>query len=196
MKNTIKLFAALAIVLGFAVNAMAQQSDNGQIQAAAEISAQVNVTALQDLIFGVVTPGVTKTIKTDGTVATGALAGTGATVGAEKAGKFSVTKGANTQVVLSFGTLPTNLSDGTNNLPINFVTVGSNILAKLGANTGGQTDLSFVPATGVTTANTGATAEYFAGSDFFVYIGGTVVPASTQVAGVYTGNIILTATYN
>jgi hypothetical protein len=198
MKNSTKLFLVLLIITGFGVRAYAQQSDNAVTDAKAEVSALVNVTELQDLIFGVVTPGVTKTIDTDGTVIAG-TAGTGATIGAEFAGKFSITKGTNTSVTLAF-TLPSNLvntvPDPDENLAINFVDAGGVKLAQLAAFNGGQADLLFTPADGITTANSGATAEYYADDDFYVYIGGTVVPTVDQESGVYEGTITLSATYN
>jgi len=194
MKNAMKILAAFAIVAGFATGAFAQQSDNDVAVAKAEVSAQVVVTKLADLSFGVVTPGVTKTIDNDGTLLAG-TAGTGATVGAEAFGQFSVTKGANTSVSLAFS-LPTNLINGVNNLAINFTDAGANKLAKLTKFNGSQTDLEFTPADGITTANTGSTAEYFSDDDFKVNIGGTVVPTSDQASGVYEGNVTLTATYN
>lgn len=190
---------ALVIVMGFATGVMAQQTDNDVITARAEVSAQVNVTQVSDLIFGMATPGVTKTISTEGVVLAG-LAGTAPNItpngGVEQAGKFSVAKGLNTSVNLAF-TLPSSLSDAaSHNLPINFNDAGVNKLAKLSTFGGTQSDLSFTPGTGITTANTGTTAAYFTDDAFYVMIGGTVVPASDQFSGVYTGPITLTATYN
>lgn len=202
--KTIKFFAILAIMLGFTMGALAQapQTDNDVIKAKAEVVAQVNVTKLQDLIFGMVTPGVPKTLLTDGTLGVGTFGSAtlittilGTSTGSEQVGQFSVTKGLNTQVTLGF-TLPSTLSDGTNSLAINFTDAGGVKLAKLSAFGGGQADLLFTPGGGLVVANAGATAAYFADDAFYVFIGGTVVPITGQVAGVYQGDITLTATYN
>lgn len=190
-----KIFAALAIMLGFTMGAMAQQTDYDKVDAKAQVVAQVNVTQLQDLIFGIVTPGNTKTIDTDGAVIAGTL-GSGPNIGAEKSGQFSVTKGQNTQVTLGF-TLPTDLIyDTDKKLPINFADASGTKLAKLAQFNGGQDDLLFTPGSGIVVANSGPTAAYFGDVDFYVYIGGTVVPIAGQVAGIYVGEITLTATYN
>jgi hypothetical protein len=194
MKNSTKVLLTLVLVTGFGVSTYAQQNDNDVIEARAEVSALVNVTELQNLIFGVVTPGVTKTIDTEGAVIAG-TAGTGSTIGAELEGQFSITKGTNTSVTLAF-TLPSNLTKDADNLAINFTDADEVELAKLAAFGGTQDDLLFTPAGGITTANTGLTAEYYADDAFYVFIGGTVVPLADQAAGVYEGTITLTATYN
>jgi hypothetical protein len=196
MKKSIQFFAALIIMMSFTLGAWAQQSDNDHVAANAEVVAPVSVTGDGDLSFGMVTPEVTKTINTEGGVIAG-TAGTSGTIGAEAAGHFLITKGLNTEVTLAFS-LPEHLIfDTDHELDISFADAGSVKLAKLAAASGGeQEDLLFTPATGITTENTGAKAEYFADDAFDVYIGGTVAPIETQVAGVYTANITLTATYN
>jgi hypothetical protein len=198
MKKNNFLFA-LALVMGLGMSAFAQepipQSDQDVIVGKAEVVAQVVVTQLQDLIFGMVTPGNTKTISSAGAVIAG-TAGTGFTIDAEKVGQFSVSKGLNTQVTLGF-TLPTVLIyDLNKELPINFTDAEGVKLAKLTNFNGVQSDLLFTPGAGMVVENSGATQEYFADDDFKVFIGGTVVPAVGQVAGVYEGEITLTATYN
>ncbi len=194
--KAVKFFGALSIIMGFTMSAMAQppQSDNDKVDAKAQVVAQVDVTKVEDLIFGMVTPGNTKTINSLGQVLAG-QAGAGVTIGAEKAGQFSVTKGLNTQVTLGF-TLPTSLTFDAHNLAINFIDAAGVKLARLAAFNGAQADLLFTPADGIVVANSGATAAYFADDDFYVFIGGTVVPTTGQPAGVYVGEITLTATYN
>lgn len=187
-KSTIQILVALTIVLGFAFNSFAQQSANDNILGKADVVAAVTVDGAQDLQFGNVTPGNTKTISTTGSVAAGTAGGT-----TETQGKYNITKGANSQVTLAF-TLPTNLTDGgSNNLAINFNDYNS---TKCGLITGSGSDVPFTPATGITTANAGATAWVFGESAFTVNLGGTVVPTVGQAAGAYTGTITLTATYN
>jgi hypothetical protein len=195
MKKSIQFFIALALLFGFGISAMAQQFDDGQISAQAEVSALVSVTPVDNLVFGMVTPGNTKTISSAGEVIVGTV-GSGTTLGAEQAGQFSVSKGFNTEVILEFD-LPTNLIfDVTNTMPINFDDVVAVKLAKLAAFNGTEAEVPFTPASGITTLNAGSTVDYFADNDFYVFIGGTVVPALDQDAGVYEGTITLTATYN
>ena len=184
------MFAAITMVLGFAMTTFGQggQTANASISGLANVAAQITVTGNTSLEFGNVTPGVTKTISTAGTVATGLAGGT-----TETAGKFTVTKGPNTQVTLGF-TLPTNLTHGTDNLAINFNDYSGSTCGQLAYTS--LTNVPFTPASGEIIANTGSTVAYFAAGTFWVNIGGTVVPTSGQVSGAYTGNITLTATYN
>lgn len=186
-KSAIQILIALTIVLGFAINSFAQQSANANITGKADVVAAVTVTGAQDLQFGNVTPGNTKTISTTGTVAAGTIGGT-----TETQGKYDITKGANSQVTLAF-TLPSNLTSGANNLAINFNDYSS---TQCGRISGTGTDVMFTPATGITTANSGTTAWVFAANAFTVNLGGTVVPTNNQASGAYTGTITLTATYN
>ena len=188
--SILRIFAALTIVLGFAMTTVGQQSANASVAGNANVAAQVTVTGNTPLEFGNVTPGVTKTVSSAGVVGPGLPGGT-----TETAGKFTITKGANTQVTLGF-TLPSNLVDlSSNNLAINFVDyAGPTKCAKLSYTA--LTDVPFTPASGEVIANTGSTATYFASTEFYVFIGGTVVPITGQVAGAYTGTITLTATYN
>jgi hypothetical protein len=113
-----------------------------------------------------VTPGVNKTI---------AIEDAGA-------GRFDVVKAANEGVTLSF-TLPTNLTDGGNNLPIGSWTGGWNTTATPAGATG------FTPSAGG--ANTAATA----GTGIFVYVGATVSPPAAQPAGSYAGTVTMSVVY-
>lgn len=188
-----KIFAALVLMMGFGISAMAQQTDNDQIAAKAEVVAQVNVTKVTDLQFGMVTPGVNKSISVTGTVLQG-TAGTSTFAGVEQEGHFTVTKGANTYVTLQL-TLPSTLSDGTNSLAINYNDVTATKLGLL--QIGGLQDFAFTPVTATDIElNAGTHSAYFGATSFDVFLGGTVEPASGQVAGDYTGTITLTATYN
>ncbi|BEG99373.1 DUF4402 domain-containing protein [Bacteroides sedimenti] len=196
MKTTIKILAALAVMMGFSMSVMGQgaQSDNKNITAKAQVIKQLSVTAGSDLSFGMVTQNVSKTIGNNGSILAG-TAGTGSVnVGAESVGTFTISKGANTAVTLDF-TLPTELKTTTNaTLPINFADFSGNKLAKL---TGGTADYPFTPGTGAGALSIGTgTGNYYTIESFTVNIGGTVVPITTQEQGEYTGTITLTATYN
>ena len=164
MRTTTVLSAALAAAISLgAATAEAQTSAN--IQATATVLSALTVTGANDLQFGNVTPGVNKTI---------GIADAGA-------GRFDVVKAAAEGVTLSF-TLPTDLSDGTNNLPIGTWTGGWNTSA---TPTGATT---FDPVTGTNTAAT-------AGTTISVYVGATVSPAAGQAAGVYSGTVTMSAVY-
>ncbi|HWB43496.1 MAG TPA: DUF4402 domain-containing protein, partial [Gemmatimonadales bacterium] len=125
----------------------------------------LNVSGAADLQFANVTPGVNKTV---------AIADAGA-------GRFDVVKAANSALSLSF-TLPANLADGGNNLPIGTWTGGWNTSATPAGAT------AFNPATGTTTANT-------AGTTISVYVGATVSPGGAQAAGNYSGTVTMSAVY-
>lgn len=165
MRTATALSAVLAAAISLgAATAEAQTSAN--IQATATVLSALTVTGATNLQFGNVTPGVNKTI---------AIADAGA-------GRFDVVKAANQGVTLSF-TLPTDLSDGTNNLPIGSWTGGWNTSATpAGATT-------FTPSAGGT--NTAATA----GTTLSVYVGATVSPAGGQPAGAYSGTVTMSAIY-
>lgn len=165
MRTATILSATLAAALSLgAATAEAQTSAN--IQATATVLSALTVTGASDLQFGNVTPGVNKTI---------GIADAGA-------GRFDITKAASQGVTLSF-TLPTDLSDGTNNLPIGTWTGGWNTSATpAGATT-------FTPGAGGT--NTAATA----GTTLSVYVGATVSPAVGQPAGSYSGTVTMSAVY-
>jgi hypothetical protein len=96
---------------------------------------------------------------------------------------FQVDGAANAEVSLTFSILPTDLSDGTNLLPVTF-TSRHNTAADP---TGGTT---FDPAVGEPGTNLDATT-----GQLHVYVGGTVTAAGTQPSGTYTALVQLTAAY-
>jgi hypothetical protein len=165
MRTATVLSAVLAAGLSFGAVAVEAQT-SASINATATVLSAVTVTGVQDLQFGNVTPGVDKTV---------VIADAGA-------GRFDVTKAANEGVTLSF-TLPTDLSDGTNNLPIGTWTGGWNTTQTPAGAT------SFTPSPAGT--NTAATA----GTDIFVYVGATVSPAAAQPAGSYAGTVTMSVVY-
>lgn len=157
----------LTTVLVAFATALYAQSDN--IAATATVQSPITVSGDNDLEFGTVFPGVNKSVART----------------AAEAGAFSVTGQNSATVYLNF-TLPTNLEFGANNLPISFsaTDAGSNTADDQGA------AVAFNP----------ATADYertlSAGGELYVWIGGTVQPTITQVAGAYSADITLTVTYD
>ena len=162
MRTTTRVSAVLAAVLTLgALPAMAQ---TGNIQATANVFQAITVTGAQDLLFGNVFPGVPKT------------------VGVAAGGRFDLLGQASTPVQVAF-TLPTNLVNGTNNLPIGTWT--------------GCTNPTTSPAgcTSFTPSGTATTTGFSAAGAVSVFVGATVTPAAAQPAGTYTGTITLTANY-
>jgi hypothetical protein len=180
-----KFFAALVIMMGFTMGAMAQQNANAVIAGKANVAAQVAVAKVTDLDFKNVTPGVDKTINFVSVVTAGIA------TGFESTGQWTITKGANTQVTLAFTTLPTTLAGpSAATLPIAYTaqlskaaTVAHPISTPIEGNT-------------VSVANSSTTQPYYATDAFQLDLGGTVSPGAAQTSGAYTADITLTATYN
>lgn len=159
--------AALALVVAGAATAQAQ-GVNGSITATASVQSPITVAGTSNLLFGNVFPGINKTIAV--------------TVGG--AGLFSVTGQTSTPVTYSF-TLPSNLTNGGNNLPIGSWTGEWNPAQ---SPTGGTV---FTPS-----ANpAGATLSAGNPGLLYFYVGATVTPPSNLPAGTYTGTITLTVSY-
>lgn len=155
--------AALAALSVLPALAHAQTAN---VSATATVVTPLAVTGSAPLAFGNVFQGVNKTV-----AATDAASG-----------RLSITGFGTSQVALTF-TLPTNLTSGANNLPINTWDVRSN-----GTNsTTGTTIMTVVSGTPVN-------SNLVAGN-LFLFVGGRVQPAAAQVAGAYTGSVVLAAAY-
>ena len=167
MYNVSKLtFAALALVLTGVVSAHGQ-GVNGSITATAQVQAPITVTGTQNLSFGNVFPGAAKAV---------------AYADAANAGKFSVAGQASTPVTYSF-TLPTNLTSGTNNLPIGSWLGYENTTS---GTSGGS---------GIVPSGTPSTSTLSGSGALFIFLGATVTPPANQPAGSYTGTVTLTVSY-
>jgi hypothetical protein len=182
MKTSKKFLTTIAIVM-LTISAMAQSNTaNDKISGKALIMQAMAVTKQIDLDFGLVAQGSAKTIGFTNNV-TGLP-----NQGTQTTGRFLVSAAATTSVDLAFST-PTNLSDGTHNLPIGTFTYGiaqDNAYATpiTATWTTGKTDITF-PTNSVESVN-----------GVYVFIGGTVTPATSQPVGSYSADITLTATYN
>jgi hypothetical protein len=164
MRKLVALALAVLALVVFTTPVYAQVN-NASITATATVQAPINVTAVTNLDFQSVFPGVAKTVLvTDAT-----------------AGRWDVFGAASTPVSLNF-TLPANLSSGANLMPIATWTGNHNTSA---APTG----------TGFTPSGTPTAATLSAGGLLFVYIGATVSPLANQAAGVYTAPVTLTVLY-
>ena len=165
--RSIPTLSLVVAALVLTSTALQAQSNNASITATASVQTPINVLGAQQLNFGNVFPGVNKTV-----------AATDLTNG----GRFDVTGQASTQVTLSF-TLPATLSSGGGNtMPIVSYT---GVHALLATQVGGT---AFFPAAGASPTLSGSGA-------LFVWVGAQVQPATNQVAGVYTGSIVMTVVY-
>jgi len=178
--KTIKFFAILAIMLGFTMGAMAQNTANAVAQGKAEVMQKMEVTKQVDLDFGIIAQGANKTIGLTNNV-------TGLPdQGTQTTGRFLVSAAATTSVKLTF-TTPENLLKDAVTLPIDTYTYGHHTANSFTGGTtftDGTTDITF-PTNVVESVN-----------GIYVFIGATVKPAANQAIGEYAEDITLTATYN
>ena len=191
MKKLMTGLFALTLMLGFAVNAQAQ-SDEADITARANVLVDVTVNANGDLVFGNVSPGIAKTVSN-----ISAVSGSSAT-GGEQAGGFTIGKGADSFVTLTFA-LPSNLvSDESINLPISFANTDARITTANERTEAGANSIDFDPnaANNLENLDGADRTTYFEATEFFVFLGGTVAPTATQAAGAYEGTVTLTVSYN
>lgn len=157
------LVALLGLGAGGARTASAQSAN---LQVRAQVFRGITILSSRDLTFGNVFPGVSK-----------AIAVTAAT-----SGRYRVDGQSNASVTLTF-TLPANLANGANLLPINSWTGHHN-----SANNA-TTGVSFTPSAAPTNATLSPAGRRW------VFIGATVAPAANQAAGTYTATATLTVAY-
>lgn len=135
--------------------------------AAHPAAAQVTVQGRQALDFGIAIQGVNAAV-----VPTDAV----------RAGQFYVLEHVGGMIRLSL-TLPTNLTTGGQNLKITFAATDG-VIRTTGA---GATSTVFSP-------KAAKTVTLSSSPDIYVELGGTIKPTALQVAGHYTGTVILTIT--
>ncbi len=155
--------AALAAILSVPVLAHGQSAN---VSATATVVTPLVVTGGANLAFGNVFQGVNKTVPFSDAAS----------------GRFSITGFGTSQVAMTF-TLPTNLVNGANNLPIDSWDIRSNA-TNVTAGATALTVTSGVPVNG-----------NLAVGNLFLFVGGRVLPAVAQLAGSYTGSIVLAAAY-
>lgn len=192
MKNIKIGFSTILTLLLFSGVTFAQQSDNADATASADVLAPVEVDKNTDLVFGNVSPGNTKTIDVESAILNGRAGGT-----TESAAQFTITKGSNSEVSLEWS-LPSTLEDeSSNTLNINFNDDNETKLSRLTTSSAsdGDNQVDLTPADGVT-LTASEYSSYFSASEFYVWLGGTVVPSDEQTQGSYSGTVTLTATYN
>ncbi|MDQ3997452.1 MAG: hypothetical protein M3303_10635 [Gemmatimonadota bacterium] len=164
----VRLLRPLVGVLALATLATTASAQSANINATATVLQPLTVSGARDLAFGNVYPGVNKSIA----------------VADATSGRFDLTGVASAQVQFSF-TLPTNLNNGGNTLPIGTWTGYHNTTNS--ASVGGT---AFTPSSSNTTTNLAAVT-----GQLFIFVGATVSPSGTQTAGPYTAQVTATAAY-
>jgi len=166
MRTITRVSAVVAAVL--TLGALPATAQSANINATATVFQAITVTGANTLAFGNVFPGVAKSV--------------GAATGGASSGRFDLAGQASTPVQLTF-TLPGNLTNGANNLPIGTWTGCTNPTATQAGCT------AFTP------SGTPTTSGFSAAGALSVYVGATVTPGAAQAAGNYTGIVTLTANY-
>lgn len=169
--SRLRVLAAAGIAALAFVAARPALAQSASINVSANVQTPLTLTTLRQLDFTTVFPGLAKTV----TAAGGANSAT--------SGLVQVAGQASAQVNVAF-TLPSNLQNGANLLPVSF-----------GATSGCYNVAN--SATGCTAFNPAvALQQNLSGTGgLFVFLGGTVTPASTQVAGTYTGLVTMNVAY-
>lgn len=169
-KHFVRLSLAVVAALAHSGTARAQTTN---MTASANVVTPLTVTKVLDLAFGTVYPGLDKIIS-------------GAT-NSTLMGKFTIAGYSTATVYISF-TLPASLAGGGTaagqSLPIDTWNGYQGVGATQA--TGGT---AFTPSSSTSSVLLGASASN-------VYIGASVRPTYTQVAGPYTGTIIMTTVYS
>ena len=164
------LTLTLAAVAAIAPSASAQTTS---MSASATVVTPLTVTKVTDLAYGTVYPGLDKIIS-------------GAT-NPTLMGKFTISGYSTATVYITF-TLPANLAGSGSSAGASLLIDTWNGYQGVGAtqNTGGT---AFTPSASTSSVLLGASASN-------VYIGASVRPTYTQVAGPYTGTIVMTTVYS
>lgn len=141
-----------------------------QNSASASVTASVQqplaVTKTNDLAFGAVFPGLSKTVA----------------VGDASAAAFSVAGQAGANVNLTFSA-PTSIASGGSSLAISSWTGRWNTTSSASAGT------DFTPSGSATSATLSGSGA------IYVYVGATAAPTISQAAGSYSGTLTLTVVY-
>lgn len=154
----------LVMAMGAAQRAVAQNSANASVTAS--VQQPITVTATADLDFGLVFPGLDRTIAvTDGGAA-----------------RFTVQGQQSANINITF-TLPANITSGANNLPI------SSWQGRHNSSNTPASGTDFVP------APTATSTSIPGGGFLYVFVGATAQPSVSQAAGTYTGTMTMTVVY-
>ena len=176
MSRTRIVLAAVALITLAAGTASAQSPTvNSSISAVANVAPALSISGT-NLDFGDVFQGIPKTVGT-----------ADASAGTRAAGRFQIVGTANAQVQVTWGTMPTNLLSGANNLPVGSYTGCRNGIADGSSSNG---------CTAMTVASAAQSAATLSGTGYlYLFVGGTVTPSTTQAAGTYSNTIAVTVAY-
>ncbi|MDP1623559.1 MAG: hypothetical protein Q8M08_14605 [Bacteroidales bacterium] len=198
MKNLMKIFAAVTIVMAFSMGTMAQSNVSKDVSLSAEVFQVITLDKQVDLNFGRVAPNMNKTIDLTNEASGGQVG-----EGTETVGRFLLSASAGSNVELTFTSLPATLlhTDATTTMDVNYVKDYADaalLLAGYANNTSFTTatqrfdpNSSFNVATGNFPTNVVESVN-----GIYVFLGGTVQPVIDQKAGVYSGTATLKAEYN
>ena len=168
----LKLIFTGFLVLGTVAGGVAQAQERASIQALATVVSSLSVIGTNNLQFGTVTLGVSKSVdKSD--------------IGF--AGEWTITGTAAAELSVSLG-LPTVLrtTDTLSTMPISFRATD----ASYGNNAANQTS-----PLGVMNPNGPSVERIGAGGQMLIWIGGVVYPSISQTGGNYSAEIMLTVAY-
>ena len=164
-----KFFLAIAVVLALSVSKdmFAQQVPvTAQINAKGTVITHITVSSTQDLDFGNdIVAGVAKTVTKD----------------QSNAGKFLLAGQPNRQISIAF-TLPSNLTNGANTMPISFSSTDAGYKVNNGSIS------AFDP-------SQSKNASFGTDGAMEVVLGGTVTPSSSQTAGMYSAPVTISLQY-
>ncbi len=164
--RSLTLVAAVACagMIGLSQQAAAQVSQTANVTA--EVQTPISIDKNNDLDFGEVFPGVNKTIAATAT----------------EAAEFAIQGEASTPVNVTF-TIPTNLLDGSNTLPIaNWTGLTNTTQSQVGGS-------SFTPSASAHQVTLHTNGQ------LYVYVGATVQPPANQAAGSYSAVLTITVEY-
>ncbi len=181
MKTTMKFFAALAIMMGFTVGAMAQSSKTGEVTAHATVQKKLEVTQTLSLEFGIVDKGQNKIV---------GVSGLATSDGGSSVSQTGVQTGVAT--IVRSGTVTYTLTPSAD-----FLVGGSDGVSHLAF--GNLTSAYVVGAAEPVDGSGGVlstTVSAGFSEDIIVRIGATVSPDANTSIGNYTGTITLSAAYN
>jgi hypothetical protein len=169
MYNLHKSVLALCAMIIFTGLAASQLRAQATVQATGTVLQPIQMSGT-NLSFGNnIFPGIDKQVTRTNT----------------NAAQFDISGEAGKEIVANF-TLPSDLTDGANNLPIVFNALDA---AHAGISTDQSSATSFDPNSPLTTTLDATSGE------LYVWLGGTVTPDKNQPAGTYSADITLDIAY-
>jgi len=170
MKRTLLGLAfVLAVSAMLAAPASAQVTASDNIAVTGTVAGALSVTGNSDLLFGIIIPGLARTILPSD----------------PGAGTFTVNGQLGASVALTFPSLPTALQNGTpgDDIPLTLSLVYNTV-------NNATTGTTINPALTTPTTALDATS-----GNLYIFLGGTVTPVGAQTPGGYSNTFTLQAAY-